>query len=513
MKKNYILLSLTFILGAITLQAQQVHPCGTEPHHTEWFKNHTRNQTAAYRGSGADTMLYVPMTIHIVGTDNGSGYISYMQLLDGFCGLNNDYASSDANIQFFFNGDFRYIDSTAWYNHDSLSVGYDMMIQNDVANSMNTYIVSNPAGNAGYNLPSANMAMRKGYVNANAHTWAHEIGHNCSVQHPFLGWEGKTYDYNIPTPTTVTYDYTGFKKVFHNPNDTTIIDTAFVELVDGSNCAFAADRICDTPPDYLSYGGWQCDANGQSTTLLKDPNNVDFRADATNIMTYANDACGAKFTPGQIAVIRANLLTEKSSYLNHQNMTVDTIPSMNLITPAPNDVVDHQSVSFTWDRAAGATHYVFQTSFVTSFSALHSEILTSDTTVTVANFINNRKYYWRVRPFNQAYTCAPVSPAVTFETADLTLTQELKSVEKYRIYPNLITANQAINIDLTLSQNLNADILIVAANGQIVRKEHADFSTGDNQIQIQTNALAAGIYVLAIQTKEGIIRDKFVVVK
>ena len=89
----------------------------------------------------------------------------------------------------------------------------------------------------------------------------------------------------------------------------------------------------------------------------------------------------------------------------------------------------------------------------------------------------------------------------------------MKSIEKYKIYPNLITADQTINIDLTLSRALNADLLVVAANGQIVRKESTQFSTGDNQFQIETNALAAGIYVLVIQTEEGIIRDKFVVVK
>ena len=77
--------------------------------------------------------------------------------------------------------------------------------------------------------------------------------------------------------------------------------------------------------------------------------------------------------------------------MNFQNTTVDTISGVNLVTPAPNDVVDYQSVGFHWNAAAGATHYVFQTSFVASFSVLHAEFLTTDTTVTVANFINNRK--------------------------------------------------------------------------------------------------------------------------
>jgi hypothetical protein len=513
MKKIYFILFLTFLMLPNFSFGQQVHPCGTPSHHTEWFNNYARNRTA-YR-TGADTTLYVPMTLHILGTDNGSGYISLMNLLDAVCGLNNHYSGSDGNMHYYIEGDIRYIDSTGWYNHAEAVDGYNMMMQHNVPNTINSYIVANPAGNAGYNLPSASaIALGKNSVNLTSSTWAHEIGHNLSVQHPFLGWEGNPYSYSTPTPATVSYNYTSFKKIFYNVADTTILDTAYTELVDGSNCAIAADKICDTPPDYLAIGGWGCNSAGMSNILQKDLNGVDFRSDGSNIMTYANSSCGAKFTPGQISAMRANLLTEKGSYLYNQGMQIDTITqNITQLHPTPSEVVDLNAVDFVWNKVDKATDYVLQVSFLPTFSTLHAEILTSDTLVTVNNFILNRKYYWRVRPFNKGYTCAAVSPIQDFTPSDLTAVNDIKGVENYRLYPNLIASGQPMNLDIKLTENLNANILIVSSNGQIVRQSNARFSIGQNEYPVATNGLSAGIYILVVQTENGIIRDKFVVGK
>ena len=514
MKKNYFIIFLaTLMLPNLSFGQQHLHPCGTPSHHTEWFKDYSRNR-AAYR-TGADTMLYVPLTLHILGDDNGNDYISMMKVLDGVCGLNNDFSGSDAAMHYYIEGDIRYIDSTAWYNHTNNVDGYNMMMQKNIPNTINSYILGNPAGNAGYNLPSASaIALSKGAVSLARHTWAHEIGHNLSVQHPFLGWEGNSYSYSTATPATVSYNYTSFKKIYYNSTDTTIIDTTYTELVDGSNCLIAADRICDTSPDYLSSGGWSCNSAGESNILQKDFNGVDFRSDATNIMTYAQDACGAKFTAGQISAMRANLLTEKASYLSNQGMQIDTITqNIAQLYPTPAEVVDFSAVDFVWNEVDKATHYVLQVSFVPTFSFLHAEVTTTDTLVTVTNFDLNRKYYWRVRPFNKGYTCAATSPSQDFTTSDLTSVNDIKGVENYRLYPNLIASGQPMNFEIRLTESLDANILIVSSNGQIVRQSNTNFSVGQNEYPVTTNGLATGIYILVVQTENGIIRDKFVVGK
>ena len=82
------------------------------------------------------------------------------------------------------------------------------------------------------------------------------------------------------------------------------------ELADGSNCATAGDRFCDTPadPNLLGkvngscvYTGTARDANGMAYDPLTD-----------NIMSYTNSACADSLTPMQLGRVREVALA--SSY-------------------------------------------------------------------------------------------------------------------------------------------------------------------------------------------------------
>lgn len=513
--KKYVL-TILLVGFSVLLFAQQkpiptdFHPCGTAPVKSEWLKNYQKDPSAYAQYSRNQTTLYPAMTLHIVGNDQGTGYIDYMKLLDGFCGLNADMAQAD--IHFFIHDDILFIDSSGWYNHGTVLEGADMMFANNVDSTMNCYVVANPAGNAGYNLPYAGIALTKTAAGSSAsNTWAHEVGHNLSIQHPFLGWEGNVYNYGTPTPTTVTYDYTYFKDSLIT--DTTIIDTAFVELVDGSNCTIAADGFCDTSPDYLAYGGWQCNAQGLSTVLQKDPNGVDFRSDGTNIMTYANDACGANFTPEQIAAMRAYLQTVRSPYLG-----VNSTPNLaqinaapNLTSPVANAIEQFDFVELEWDGVANATHYVVQVSRLPSFSFLEFNEIITDTTVLITTLQDNRDYYWRVRAFNQGYTCAPTSVSAAFETQDLVRTENIASVERFGIYPTIIENGQNLTIEITTRKKLDAQLRIFNIAGQQMLAQPFNLNIGENQEIISLSNLTGGTYIVQIQTEEGMINEKIVV--
>lgn len=510
--KKYVLTTLFFSFSMLLFAQKTVptdfHPCGTAPVKSEWLKRYQANPAAYNQYTRHQTTLYPAMTLHIVGADNGSGYIDFMKLLDGFCGLNADMEQAD--IHFFINGDIRFIDSSGWYNHATVLEGADMMFANNIDSTMNCYVVSNPAGNAGYNLPYAGIALNKNSAGSmNRHTWAHEVGHNLSIQHPFLGWEGDTYDYNSPTPTTVTYDYTYFKDSLIT--DTIIIDTAFVELVDGSNCTFAADGFCDTPPDYLS-GGSQCNAQGLSLTLQKDPNGVDFRSDVTNIMTYGDDACGANFTPEQIAAMRAYLQTERSPYLGvNQNPMIATISTApNLVSPVASSIEQFDFVELEWNAVPNATHYVVQVSRLASFGFLELNQIVTDTTILVTTLQNQRDYFWRVRGFNQGYTCAQTSTA-TFQTEDLVRTENITSIERFGIYPTIVENGQNLTVEITSRKKLDAQLSVFNIAGQQVLAQTFNVSVGENQEVITLPNLTGGTYIVQIQTEEGMINEKIVV--
>lgn len=507
MKPLFTLLSM--ILCCTIGYAQQPNPCGTPSYKSEWLKRYQQNPASFLPNSRVDTILYVPITLHVLGSDAGFGYIDLMQLMDGLCDLNDDY--SDAKVQFFIEGDIRFIDNSDWYQHSDVLVGADMMFANNINHTINCYVVDNPAGNLGYNLPYAGIALNKAAATGGVnHTWAHEVGHNLSIQHPFLGWEGNSYTYTNPTPTTVVYDYTYFKDTLIR--DTTILDTALVELVDGSNCMIAADGFCDTPPDYLASGGWPCNAQGQSTTLQKDPNNVDFRSDGTNIMSYSNDACVTRFTPEQMAAMRANLTSEKPTYLNNQNPIRDTITAIaNLQSPIQGETVQYNNLQLSWLSVPNATHYIVQVSRFNTFSSLDVNIATSDTNFVVLNLFPNKNYQWRVKAFNQGYTCGPISPIENFNTANAVSTNGIKGIDQLKIYPTLLESGQSIQVELTAKQSKDAIITLYNITGQLLYQQTIAIQSGENRYNIPTKKLATGSYVITLQSELGKITERVVV--
>ncbi|MEY4905118.1 MAG: hypothetical protein RLZZ292_2933, partial [Bacteroidota bacterium] len=271
MKKNILLsfiFSFCFVFKAFsqdTTSVEQCNYCGTMPSKAAWWADFQRARTEGTL-RGGDSIIYIPMTIHLLGSDADKGYMTTKPLLDALCQLNKDFETT--KIQFYVQGEWHKIAKTAWDNHKTVKEGATMMFANNVPNTLNIYVLTSPAGNCGYNLPYAGIALNRGCITGGKHTWAHEMGHALSLNHPFLGWEGNKLDYAKPAPKKLTYDYTDFKEVYF-PNDTLIIDTAYVELMDTSNCIAAADGFCDTRPDYLNYR-WECDVQNFSTVQQHD---------------------------------------------------------------------------------------------------------------------------------------------------------------------------------------------------------------------------------------------------
>lgn len=509
--RRFLLLVL-LLPGIINLAYSQkeesawLKPCGSPPGKSEWLKKYQQNPLAHLRSM--DTTLYVPLTIHLVGQDNGSGYFGQDQLLNALCKLNADY--EEANIRFYVEGDINFIPNSAWNNHSSVLEGAEMMFLNNVENTINCYFVSDPADNCGYNLPYAGIAMAKSCSGPNNDVWAHEIGHNLSVQHPFLGWEGGVshdgsiaHNYSNPAPLTVTYDYTYFKDTLIA--DTLIIDTAYVEFVDGSNCTFAADGFCDTRPDYLGQR-WSCNSNSESPLEQTDPGGARFRSDGSLIMGYANDACQSRFTPEQIAAMRANLYEEKADYLYNQ-VPVPAVSAepVTIISPLADELVQYDAVYLEWAPMENATHYLLQISPVPNFSgALASNYIVTANSITLPEALAiDRNYYWRVRAYNSHSFCNPATDDQRFRTAQLSAANTLGQASGFSLSPNPIATGQALMLEFEALQDFSASLQLRTAAGQLLQSQKLKIHSGINQIPIAADKLSPGLYLVWVEGERG----------
>ena len=496
-----------FLLLCWTLQAQNepdknsLAPCGTAPEIDPIIKKFYANPQQ-FPENDADT-LYVGVQIHLLANNNGSGRFSAEKLLDAFCRLNTDFEPSE--IRFYFKNNWNLLDNSGWYKHDSITQGIQMMFANNVPDVFNSYFVGDPAGNCGYNLPYAGVAIGHGCAGPNDHTWSHEVGHALGLPHPFIGWEGKVYNFNNPTPDTLTYNYTHF----HSSPDTidpAPLDTALVEYLDGSNCGIAADRICDTKPDYLSYR-WNCNAQGTSTVQQKDPSGATFFSDGSLYMSYANDACQNRFSPDEIQIMRAKLQTDKAAWLATGPQGADITSLPELVAPLNGDPAPSSGALLQWKSVPGATYYLVQASRLSTFAIKEFEQVVTDTFAMTSAFLPNLTYYWRVRPFNFGHTCTGFTANGKFLSTVVNTVQSASNAG-WRIYPSLLNAGQKLVFEAPsnwMEQAVHCQVFDAA--GRLVWQAEQYIGSSKQNLELSSAQWKNGTYYFVCTGKPGLVRQ------
>ncbi|MFN0214086.1 MAG: hypothetical protein ACKVT2_07505 [Saprospiraceae bacterium] len=464
----------------------ELAPCGTRGV-SDWLRDYRSRPPVADR---SEDTLWVAIQPHLLARDNGTGRISTEKFLSSFCQLNEDFAAS--NIHFYIKNDWNLLNETDWHTHTTIPQGIEMMLTNNVPDALNAYFVADPAGNCGYNLPYGGVAIGHNCSGTNDHTWSHEVGHALSLPHPFIGWEGKTYNFGAPTPQWLTYDYT----YFHDTLETQVpapLDTALVEFVNGGNCAQAADLICDTKPDYLSYR-WDCDAQNMSPNKQKDPNGAEFYSDGSLFMSYAFDHCQSRFSPEEIAIMRATLLTEKANWLAPAMLENPIAEPSIPLEPIQDEIAPVVGAHFRWKSTPNATHYLVQASRFASYSFKQVDIITTDTFLTAGQLTPNLKYYWRIRPFNDWHTCTSFNQSATFYTAPLSASSE-PDEEGWRYYPSLLSRGTPFTIEIPDAWNgESTGFTVYDATGRLIWTSNLDLHAPRIKVEMPTSQWPTGMY-------------------
>ncbi len=518
MKKNFIAtLALLLSLG-ITLQAQ--HSCGTSMHDQYDLRerliqnraNAAHQETAGQR----NTDYYVPIKFHLVGKADGSQVANHALVLDMLCTLNEEYAEMD--IQFYIKMPFNYIYHDGLYSNPQGTTGGPgggafQISTNKVQNALNIFIVGSfyqQGSLLGYYqgpFPTNDFIVIKKNATYGS-TAPHEVGHFFSLAHPFFGWEDNAWNPNVHgNPVGINAPSVGFQ--FPIPN----------EMQDQSNCLSAADAICDTSPDYLfAFSNGQSGCNTWTGGAM-DPNGDVVDPIETNMMSYFGSCSDYNFTEDQKTAIIADLESPQRNYVRP-----DYTPDLTEITEIPEliEPIDgattsgYNAIAFDWTAVAGAQYYVLEIDFLPTFGGSPTRYIVDGSFKIVEDIFNaNGNYYWRVRPFGEYFTCnSEYSESGTFKAGSTVNVDEIKAVSGWSIHPNPISTSQVLNININANQAFDATVSLYNTTGQLVRSvAKQNFGTGVSNLDLSVAGLSPGLYIVTVNSKEGVLNKKVIVTK
>lgn len=496
-----MLLLASFSLTAQN-QPQDQRGCGISEK-SEWLTRYQNGEIPPVGKSLATE--FVPMRMVVVGDNDGLGYVDPLKLLRSFELLNSDFAST--NIQFYIS-DYDFLNLNSLYDHTTTSRGSQLAAPRTQREKLNTFIVGTAGGACGYAIPSSNyLVMDKDCMGSVDRTWAHEMGHVFTLAHTFYGWESVEEISNIdplePAPATLMYRGTSVQ----------------VERADSSNCTTAADGFCDTSPDYLMER-WACNGNGEYRDSLTDPDSLRFAVPGMNIMSYASDVCVSAFSEEQKTAMITNLSVRNDVNSNNSGAAALAADgaNMNLLFPENNvDLPASDFVELVWNKVPNADYYIVQLNGSTNFngSVQETRVVTDTSVVITEGLVANRRYYWRVRPFNR-YKVNSEFGDQTFRfrngefptaTIDATLDAAIS------VSPNPVAGGQQLRIsgrDLGLSGRLTYELIDPAGRILLSRQHVAVPATGFSET-ISTAALPAGVYFLRLRLDERLVTRRIVV--
>ena len=269
-----------------------LRPCGTEltPSDIAEFNRRATNPRNGLIPQGAaDPPYCIPIAAHIVRRTNGTGGLTQAALDQGIADANALYANTGMVFQLL---SVDYIDDDDYFNNINTTAEIDALLgESVVADAVNAYFTPNLSNEQGglcgrgsftTSTPQG-IAMNNGCmgVSSNTSSFPHELGH--------------------------------FFDLFHTH------ETDFgAELVDGSNCSTAGDKLCDTPADPTLDPGTNvtafpgCTYNGSET----DANGDSYSPDTHQMMSYSDKNCRDIMSPQSEAKVVATLLNERPELLN-----------------------------------------------------------------------------------------------------------------------------------------------------------------------------------------------------
>lgn len=505
----YILLATAFIASSsVGICQQNTLWCGTDIAAQQLLLERLDENKKAMHQEAVNfrEIQYVPVKFHLLGNDDGTGILANHLVLNQLCLLNEDFES--IGIQFYIHNGFNKIFNTnAYTNHsDNLQI----LRLSKAPDALNIFIPEDatppnqdgPGVVLGYYDPTNDwLVIAKSEVGKDELTFPHEMGHFFSLSHPFVGWESEPWE-----------------EAIHGNQVTQVLspDGTLAELVDGSNCENAADKICDTAADYLFGFGWtSCDF----TPSVTDRNGDELDPDEKLWMNYFFN-CNADdyyFSDMQQQLMLQDLNSPGRQYL-HQGETPNLSPITSIptiISPKEEEELPfYNAVNMSWNEVEGADAYLLQIALIPNFSPLftHYDDIVDGTSITLEVLDSNRTYYWRVRPISDLQVCTEFTPIQTFDTGSSFSTQGNDDIAAFEVLQNPAKLSDGLRLNIQANVASSGNIKLYNLSGQLVRDYGLnDFTIGKNNINFPLGGLETAIYILSLDTSSGLLTRKILI--
>nr|MBS0037668.1 T9SS type A sorting domain-containing protein [Saprospiraceae bacterium] len=503
--KQYRTISLYFLFFmlsvGISAQSEMPHVCGFHPdeaHIERLEKNVATSQQFQFQRS--NEINYVPVKFHLIAQTNGTGRVTDTDIFNQMCILNENFAPY--GFQFFLkDNSLNYIDNSAAYNDASAAT--PILRLNRDNRALNIYFANNITSGSqgggttlGYYDPQEDwVAMRNDQISS-VFTLSHEIGHFFSLMHTFFGWESDPYEEEKHgNPVTQ----------FWAPNQ---FPQTQVELMDGSNCSVAADRICDTPPDYNFGSRWM---NCAPFTLeVLDRNNDLVKPMQNNYMSYFFGCSDYLFTPMQSDAMKVDFSSFKRNHLRNGFEQPDTAAITGTpvpLSPMTNDTSTYyDEVTLVWDGAENATFYYLEVSGLPFFGPnIIEATLVTGNEFTLTDLQPHKDYYWRVKPLNGTNYCTSRSSNFKFTTSDLStgLKEFPESEFNISIAPNPTRIGSTPSLIIQNEMRVqNLELSVYNVNGQLLHTENITPSQGYSKINLNKQITQSGMYYITVTSSK-----------
>ncbi len=493
-------------IGSVKAQHQHNANCGVTYEMEQQLPVYSEKDVQLFKEANPERFaaINIPVTFHTVANSQGEGRQNRLGILNSLCRMNRDYAPH--GIAFYLkDGGFNEIDNS---NIFSMAGSNGTLIQNfkDGA-AVDIFITENANTNGGdspdsgtvlgfYSPGGDYIIIRKKEMADSSATMSHEVGHYFSLRHPHSGW---SEPYDIETyGSTVPF--------------TTVPETgAEIELMDGSNCETAGDRLCDTPPDYLlGFTSQACFSNFG----VFDPNGDALESQANLSMGYFNNCPTYVFSPQQIDRLKMNIASPARNFLDNTHIPNETeiTGELSITSPGNQETIEnYNGVEISWEGVQDADQYLVE---ITNFSdpADFYEYTTSNEALYVTDLEPSKAYFVNVKPYNDAYTCYPEVGSIFLTGNNATAVEDPSFVSDFVVFPNPSNGSQDIIVDMTSEWNGNATISITDLAGKVIKRQSVQISNGKQEIVAsQGGEIQSGVYFLQLLTAKGNVTRKIVI--